>query len=201
MGLRPDSGTRRWRYDPDAPLHAVREDSAITEDDYDTAMSQLLATHDPAEPLSITVRGDHVVFYMDHGLGDGQMIINLSHTLADADARNGIVPGWATAAQTRHPLAVAAMRCFGTDPGRVAQLLRSRVRPGIGVCGRKHAGGGSAGHNGLKDITKALGLILKSNAVVLEWLTSPVVYTEDTAATDRLRTFADAVLQPSAHCC
>ncbi|MCX6493523.1 MAG: hypothetical protein NTX68_21470 [Rhodococcus sp.] len=146
VGLRPDSGTRRWRYDPDAPLHAVREDSAITEDDYDTAMSQLLATHDPAEPLSITVRGDHVVFYMDHGLGDGQMIINLSHTLADADARNGIVPGWATAAQTRHPLAVAAMRCFGTDPGRVAQLLRSRVLPGISVCGRKHAGGGSAGH-------------------------------------------------------
>lgn len=48
------------------------------------------------------------------------------------------------------------------------------------------------------DITKALGLMLKSNAVVLEWLTSPVVYTEDTVAIDRLRTFADAVLQPSA---
>lgn len=146
VGLRPDSGTRRWRYDPDAPLQAVREDSAIAEDDYDTAMSQLLATHDPAEPLSITVRGDHLVFYMDHGLGDGQMIINLSHTLADPNARNGIVPRWATAARTRHPLAVAAMRCFGTDPRRVTRLMRSRLHPGIGVCGRRPASDGPAAH-------------------------------------------------------
>ncbi|TFI44533.1 hypothetical protein E4P29_07150 [Rhodococcus sp. 1R11] len=146
VGLHPDSGTRRWRYDPDAPLQAVREDSAITEGEYDAAMAQLLAAHDPAEPLSITVRGDHVVFYMDHGLGDGQMIINLSHTLADPDARNGIVPRWATAAQTRHPLAVAAMRCFGTDPKRLPRLLRSRIHPGIGVCGRKPASGGPTGH-------------------------------------------------------
>lgn len=48
------------------------------------------------------------------------------------------------------------------------------------------------------DITKALGLMLKSNAVVLEWLTSPVVYAKDMAATDMLRAFADEVLQPSA---
>lgn len=48
------------------------------------------------------------------------------------------------------------------------------------------------------DITKALGLMLKSNAVVLEWLTSPVVYARDMAATDMLRAFADEVLQPSA---
>jgi len=48
------------------------------------------------------------------------------------------------------------------------------------------------------DITKALGLMLKSNAVVLEWLTSPIVYTKDAVATDMLRVFADEVLQPSA---
>lgn len=48
------------------------------------------------------------------------------------------------------------------------------------------------------DITKALGLMLKSNAVVLEWLTSPIVYERDTAATDKLRAFADEALQPSA---
>lgn len=48
------------------------------------------------------------------------------------------------------------------------------------------------------DITKSLGLMLKSNAVVLEWLTSPIVYAEDTAATSLLRAFADEVLQPSA---
>lgn len=48
------------------------------------------------------------------------------------------------------------------------------------------------------DITKALSLMLKSNAVVLEWLTSPIVYARDTLATDMLRAFADEVLQPSA---
>lgn len=48
------------------------------------------------------------------------------------------------------------------------------------------------------DIAKALSLMLKSNAVVLEWLTSPVVYAKDMAATDMLRAFADEVLQPSA---
>lgn len=48
------------------------------------------------------------------------------------------------------------------------------------------------------DITKALGLLLKSNAVVVEWLTSPVVYAKDMAATDMLRAFADKVLRPYA---
>lgn len=48
------------------------------------------------------------------------------------------------------------------------------------------------------DISKALGLMLKSNAVALEWLTSPIVYAEDSAATSLLRAFAGEVLQPSA---
>lgn len=43
------------------------------------------------------------------------------------------------------------------------------------------------------DITKALSLMFKSNAVVLEWLTSPVVYSVDPAATELLRAFADDV--------
>ncbi|WP_415975827.1 hypothetical protein [Rhodococcus sp. 077-4] len=129
LGLLPDRTSRRWRYDPERLLRAVRQDSPITEDEYDSAMADVLSTHDQAEPISIVVRGDHVVFYMDHGIGDGQMIINISHTLADVTARHGIVPQWATAARTDRPLAVATLRCFGSDPRRLLRLLRSRLRP------------------------------------------------------------------------
>ncbi|CCQ13467.1 putative uncharacterized protein [Rhodococcus sp. AW25M09] len=131
LGLVPDSRSRRWQYDPERLLRAVRQGSEITEDDYDREMSALLDVHDPAEPISITVHGEHVLFCMNHGIGDGQMIINLSHTLADVDARNGVVPKWATSARTLRPLTVAAMRSLGTDPRRLLHLLRSRLGPAM----------------------------------------------------------------------
>ena len=40
------------------------------------------------------------------------------------------------------------------------------------------------------DIRKALQLAVKSNAVLIEWLTSPVRYMENTAATEKLLRFA-----------
>lgn len=48
------------------------------------------------------------------------------------------------------------------------------------------------------DVRKALGLLLKSNAVVSEWIGSPIRYRPDHAVVARLAALADAVLDPRA---
>lgn len=48
------------------------------------------------------------------------------------------------------------------------------------------------------DLRKALGLVLKSNAVISEWMESPIVYRRDAAALRLLRRFADRALHPRA---
>lgn len=51
------------------------------------------------------------------------------------------------------------------------------------------------------DIRKALGLLLKSNAVVSEWMTSPIRYRADDPVMAKLATLADAIFdaRASAH--
>lgn len=46
------------------------------------------------------------------------------------------------------------------------------------------------------DIRKALGLLLKHNAVVAEWLNSPIRYLPDDSAVSRLATLADQFFDP-----
>ena len=48
------------------------------------------------------------------------------------------------------------------------------------------------------DLRKALHLVLKSNAVISEWMESPIVYRRDAAALRQLRAFADRMLNPRA---
>lgn len=48
------------------------------------------------------------------------------------------------------------------------------------------------------DLRKALALLVKGNAVILEWLTSPVVYAGDEAFRDALRGLADRVVDRAA---
>lgn len=48
------------------------------------------------------------------------------------------------------------------------------------------------------DLRKALHLVLKSNAVISEWMESPIFYRRDAAALRRLRRFADRALHPRA---
>ena len=47
------------------------------------------------------------------------------------------------------------------------------------------------------DIQKAIGLLLKPNPVLLEWLSSPIHYRWDPQACSRLSTFADQHVAPS----
>lgn len=48
------------------------------------------------------------------------------------------------------------------------------------------------------DLRKALHLVLKSNAVISEWMESPIVYRRDADALRQLRSFADRMLNPRA---
>jgi predicted nucleotidyltransferase len=48
------------------------------------------------------------------------------------------------------------------------------------------------------DVRKALGLLLKSNAVISEWIESPIRYREDHPIVAQLRAFADDVLDARA---
>lgn len=51
------------------------------------------------------------------------------------------------------------------------------------------------------DVRKALGLLLKSNAIVGEWIGSPIRYRADEGAVARLAALADAVCDPHAVAC
>lgn len=48
------------------------------------------------------------------------------------------------------------------------------------------------------DVRKALGLLLKSNAVVSEWMLSPIRYRADNPFVAKLATLADALIDPRA---
>jgi len=48
------------------------------------------------------------------------------------------------------------------------------------------------------DLRKALHLVLKSNAVISEWMESPILYRRDAGALKQLRAFADRMLHPRA---
>lgn len=48
------------------------------------------------------------------------------------------------------------------------------------------------------DLTKALGLLKKSNPPLLEWLQSPIVYQRHSSAVDRIRELMDAYYSPIA---
>jgi predicted nucleotidyltransferase len=48
------------------------------------------------------------------------------------------------------------------------------------------------------DLRKALHLVLKSNAVISEWMESPIVYRREARAFGHLRAFADHMLNPRA---
>lgn len=48
------------------------------------------------------------------------------------------------------------------------------------------------------DVRKAILLLLKSNAVIGEWIESPIRYQDDDPAIEKLRIFADDVLDPRA---
>ncbi|HKP25170.1 MAG TPA: nucleotidyltransferase domain-containing protein [Dongiaceae bacterium] len=48
------------------------------------------------------------------------------------------------------------------------------------------------------DLRKVLHLVLKPNAVISEWMESPIVYRRDAAALRQLRAFADHMLNPRA---
>lgn len=128
IGLVPDQSTRKWAYDPDRVLRAVREGPAITRAEYDGALVEMLATHDPSEAVSVSIRGDHVLVYIDHGIGDGQMTLNLSHLMSDAAAHEGVVPVWTGHTSEKHALAHSILRFYGSDPRRVRTLLAERSK-------------------------------------------------------------------------
>ena len=46
------------------------------------------------------------------------------------------------------------------------------------------------------DVRKAIGLLLKTNAVVSEWIASPIRYRPDDAVVAPLTAFADAIIDP-----
>lgn len=48
------------------------------------------------------------------------------------------------------------------------------------------------------DLRKALHLVLKSNAVISEWMESPILYRRDAGVFKQLRRFADRMLHPRA---
>lgn len=134
LGLVPDTRSRNWVFSPDRVLGAVREAPALNSEDYDQAMVRALGDRDPSSPISITVAGDHAIVYLDHGVGDGQMTLNLSELLSSASARAGVVPKWTANTAEQRPLLRAGLGWYREDPRRLL-ALRSRAAQGSAPAG------------------------------------------------------------------
>ncbi|AZG45704.1 hypothetical protein [Gordonia insulae] len=125
IGLEPSSETTRWRFCAgdigDAVVEVPMPADPINLFDVVRSM--------PDRQLRVVLAGDHLAIDFSHGLGD----VSLLQTIVDVIV-GGIDPAddelWRRYRGRRSPLGIAALRTFGSDPRRLATLLRfHRHRP------------------------------------------------------------------------
>ncbi|OBA30845.1 hypothetical protein [Gordonia sp. 852002-51296_SCH5728562-b] len=127
VGLVPETGTRRWRFDPTLLSDAVFELDPIDSDEVVPTMRILARNPRPHQPIWVALAGDWMFVYLDHGVGDGFMTVNLSAALF---GESGKAAPWQRAATVRHPLIMALLGGFKANPRLpldVASKLRTRV--------------------------------------------------------------------------
>ena len=94
VGLVPQAGTRRWRFDHRPGDSGVDADFTFDSDDVNEMLAQLMTTK-PQVPIWIAPRGgggEFACMYIDHGVGDAHLIIELFVALSRAAEYADFVP-------------------------------------------------------------------------------------------------------------
>ena len=141
VALTPQPGKRLWNYDPAArPL--VRElPDALADDDHAAVLQYIRRRPGFRHPMEVHVSQRQIVFDLDHGLGDGQFLLELMSALFALSG--GRTSPWVTNGATRMALPRALIRTFVIHPTRArmawkcADSLRSThtVRPDVTASG------------------------------------------------------------------
>ena len=104
VGLVADPATTKWRFDPQRLLRSVTEIDPVSDEDLSATMTRLIAERDTSLPIWVTIAGDRLFVFLEHGLGDGRLTLDLSLALTDA-TRTGVIPAW----QQRPPARARAL--------------------------------------------------------------------------------------------
>jgi hypothetical protein len=92
VGLIPQAGTRRWKFDERPGDTAVDADFTLDSSDVNEMLARIMATS-PTVPIWIAGgEGEFVCMYVDHGVGDAHLIIELFVALSKAALHTDFVP-------------------------------------------------------------------------------------------------------------
>jgi hypothetical protein len=93
VGLIPAGGTRRWNFDDRPGDTAIDATFTFDSDDVNEMLAQFMKTS-PKVPIQIIApaAGDYVCMYVDHGVGDAHLIIELFLALSQAAKIGDFVP-------------------------------------------------------------------------------------------------------------
>jgi hypothetical protein len=93
VGLIPAGGTRKWKFDSRPGDAAVETDLKFDTDDVNKILTQFMKTS-PEVPIQVVApgAGDYVCMYVDHGVGDAHLIIELYVALSQAAKYGDFVP-------------------------------------------------------------------------------------------------------------
>ncbi|MEO3761521.1 hypothetical protein ABGB19_24985 [Mycobacterium sp. B14F4] len=136
IGLIPAAGTRRWRFDSRPGDTAINTDLAFDTDDVNEMLEQFMKTS-PQVPIQVVSPGggDYVCMYIDHGVGDAHLIIELYVALSQAAKFGDFVPP--VPGSMRTPLLSCFWNATRSDPkgmwSDAVDLVKSAVsRKGSG---------------------------------------------------------------------
>ncbi|ULE33625.1 hypothetical protein [Mycobacterium sp. IDR2000157661] len=93
VGLIPTGGTRKWKFDRRPGDTAVNADLSFDDHDVNEMLTQFMQTS-PDVPIQVVApgAGDYVCMYVDHGVGDAHLIIEMFVALSQAARYGDFVP-------------------------------------------------------------------------------------------------------------
>jgi hypothetical protein len=109
----PDSA--RWIFDPERLIGSIEQINPISDGEIHTTLAQLIRDRDKTLPIWVKIAGDRLFVFLEHGLGDGRLTLDLSVALTD-DTRSGVVPQWQKEGATRFAVAKALTRAVIANP-------------------------------------------------------------------------------------
>jgi hypothetical protein len=125
IGLVANPDSARWIFDPDRLIGSIEEINPVSDSEISATLAQLLRDRDERLPIWVKIAGNRLFVFLEHGLGDGRLTLDLSLALTD-DTRSGVAPVWQKEAVTRFAVAKALFRAVMSNPRLPFDALRKQ---------------------------------------------------------------------------
>jgi hypothetical protein len=173
IGLIPAAGTRRWKFDERPGDTAVETELAFDTDDVNEILPKFMATS-PKVPIQIVApgAGEYLCMYVDHGVGDAHLIIELFVTLAQAAKYGDFVPP--IPGSMRTPLLSCFWNAAKEDPKGMWSEARALAK---GAVGRKPSSDSDGARP--KSASKSQVVLAEGDGATAVWAKSRIGYTDE----------------------